>query len=125
MLSRFSAEAFALLRIVSGTLFAMHGTEKLFGFPGGSATGETLLIAAGVIEAGCGVLIAIGFQVGWAGLAAAGEAAAVYLLRHAPQAPWPIVNRGELALVYCFLFLFIAAHGSGKWSADEEGAAQS
>lgn len=119
LFASWAPQAFAIFRIVAGLLFLMHGTQKLFGFPGGKAVPLASLIGvAGVIELVCGALILVGFLGGLAAFIAAGEMAVAYFMVHAPQGLWPIQNQGELAALYCFAFLFIAAHGSGIWSAD-------
>jgi putative oxidoreductase len=123
VIGRFSAHAFALLRIIAGLMFAMHGTMKLFGWPpmpaGMGGPLPPLMKVAGGIELLCGLLIAIGFFTGIAAFIASGEMAAAYFMGHASHGPfWPIENQGELAVLYCFLFLFIAAHGAGIWSLD-------
>ena len=117
--ARFIGPTYALLRVVAGVLFAMHGTQKLLGWPGGSPIHPISLMGlAGVIELVAGVLIAVGFRASWAAFLASGEMAVAYFMRHAPQSSYPILNRGELAVLFCFLFLYIAAHGSGPWSLD-------
>jgi putative oxidoreductase len=115
---------YAVLRIVAGAMFAFHGVQKIFGVltdhqpPAGSQ-----LWMGGIIELLCGIVIAIGLQVGWAAFLASGTMAVAYIQFH-----WklqfgkeflPAVNRGELAALYCFLFLYMAAKGSGGWSVDE------
>lgn len=118
-LGRFSPYLYAILRIVAGLMFALHGTQKLFGWPGDRAPrGDAVGIAAGIIEAAGGVLIAIGLYAGWAAFVAAGTMAVAYFWRHQPDGLLPIVNRGELAVVYCFLFLYIASRGAGVWSVE-------
>jgi len=120
VIGRFSAQAFAIMRIVIGLLFACHGAQKLLGWPtGGPPQLPTLLLVAGIIELVGGLLIAIGFLTGWAAFIASGEMAVAYFTAHAPRGgPIPLVNKGELAVVYCFIFLFIAAHGAGIRSVD-------
>jgi putative oxidoreductase len=120
LLGSYSGPVYALLRIVAGLLFAMHGSQKLFGFPGGGNPVEiaSLMGLAGIIELVAGLLIAIGFRTHIAAFIASGEMAFAYFMQHAPQGPYPILNRGELAVLYCFLFLYMAAHGSGSWSVD-------
>jgi putative oxidoreductase len=122
VIGRFSAQTFALLRIVSGLMFAMHGTQKLFGYPpmpaGMAGPLPPLMKVAGGVELVCGLLIAIGFFTGIVAFIASGEMAAAYFMGHAPHGFWPLQNQGELAVLYCFLFLFIAAHGAGIWSID-------
>ena len=122
---RAEAPVFAALRIVAGALFSFHGMQKLFGWPPSGHTVQLLtqLGAAGVIELVCGVLVAIGLFARPAAFLASGEMAVGYFQAHwklhfANDAWLPIVNRGELAVIYCFLFLFIAVHGAGAASLD-------
>lgn len=118
-LGRFADLFYAALRIVAGVLFACHGAQKLFGVLGGrQMTGNPQMLAAGIIELAGGVLIAFGLIAGWAAFVACGEMAVAYFKAHAPGGFWPIQNGGELAVLYCFLFLFIAARGSGSISLD-------
>jgi putative oxidoreductase len=116
-LGKYSNLLYALLRIVAGALFACHGAQKLFGVLGGQKQ-EGLLHLAGVIELVGGILIAIGFFAGLVAFVAAGEMAVAYFKQHSPGGFWPIVNRGELAVLFCFLFLYIASCGSGILSID-------
>ena len=118
VLGRFAPQFYALLRIVAGFLFACHGAQKLFGaFGGAQASPMTQVWFAGIIELGCGVLIAIGFFASLAAFIASGEMAVAYFQMHAPGGFWPIRNQGELAALYSFLFLYIAARGNGTLSA--------
>ena len=119
-LGRYAPQLYALLRIIAGLMFAMHGTQKLFGWPGGKDPATApLMVTAGVIELVAGVLIAIGFLTSWLAFLASGEMAVAYFKAHAhPILSWPILNQGELAVLYCFLFLYMAAYGSGIWSVD-------
>jgi putative oxidoreductase len=118
-LGRHAERLFALLRIVAGLLFACHGAQKLFGALGGTAmTSNPMMLAAGIIEFGGGLLIAIGLLTSWAAFLASGEMAVAYFMVHAKGGFWPILNKGELAVVYSFLFLYIAARGSGPYSVD-------
>ena len=114
-----SDHLYALLRIVAGFLFFFHGAQKLFGAFGGNAQPLASLPGlAGIIETVCGVLVALGLF-GWvAAFIASGEMAVAYFLRHQPGGLWPIQNRGELAVLYCFVFFYIASRGSGRWSLD-------
>ena len=121
VLGRFSSYIFALLRIVAGLMFACHGSQKLFGFPGTNPPLPNIASlpgVAGIIELVCGILIAIGLLASIAAFIASGEMAAAYFMAHAKASFWPILNRGELAVLYCFLFLYIAAVGAGIWSID-------
>jgi putative oxidoreductase len=119
ILGGFTERIFPLLRFVAGGMFACHGAQKLFGaFGGKSELHDPLALTAGIIEFGAGILIAVGLFTGLAGFLASGEMAVAYFKVHAPHGFWPIVNHGELAVVYCFLFFYIAAHGAGRWSLD-------
>jgi putative oxidoreductase len=118
-LGRYSEALYSVMRFVLGLLFSCHGAQKLFGVLGGQVmTGKPLMLLAGIIEFGGGLLIAAGIFTRIAAFVASGEMAAAYFIAHAPGGFWPILNKGELALVYCFVFLFIAAHGAGLYSAD-------
>jgi putative oxidoreductase len=119
VLGKFSPQIYALLRIVAGLLFAQHGAQKLFGALGGDAVPlGSLMSLAGVIELGGGLLIAAGLFGSLVAFIASGEMAAAYFMAHAGNGLVPIQNRGELAVLYCFLFLYIASRGSGVWSID-------
>lgn len=119
-LGKYSPYLYALLRIVAGLMFAMHGTQKLFGWPvpGPPAPLPPMMMAAGIIELVGGLLIAIGFLTSYAAFISSGEMAVAFFMAHFPRHPLPIVNQGELAVLYCFLFLYIAAQGPGPWSID-------
>ncbi|HEV8629962.1 MAG TPA: DoxX family protein [Thermoanaerobaculia bacterium] len=118
-LNRYSEPLFAVLRVVVGLLFACHGADKLFGAFGGQVmTGVPLMLAAGIIELAGGLLIAVGLFTEIAAFVCSGEMAVAYFQGHFPSGFWPIQNHGELAVVYCFVFLYIAAHGSGPFSLD-------
>jgi putative oxidoreductase len=111
----------SVLRAVAGFLFVVHGTQKLFGFPTsmpGGAELSPLVLAAGVIEAAGGVLLLLGLLTRPVAFILSGEMAFAYFKAHAPQGFWPLMNGGELAVLYCFVFLFIAAAGPGRWSVD-------
>jgi putative oxidoreductase len=125
VLGRYSDVAYALFRVVVGLLFACHGAQKLFGVlggfggqPGATASLGSLMGAAGVIEFVGGLLIALGLFAGTAAFLCSGEMATAYFMAHAPRGFWPILNQGELAVVYCFAFLYVATRGSGLWSID-------
>ena len=117
-LGKYSNFFYALMRFIAGALFAFHGAQKLFGVLGGTKQTETLMIAAGVIEFVGGILIAVGLFAGYVAFIASGQMAFAYFMRHSPSGFWPIVNRGELAVLYCFVFLYIASVGSGILSID-------
>jgi putative oxidoreductase len=111
----------SVLRIIVGLLFMEHGTAKLLGFPAGTATPALfgLIWFAGVIELVGGALVAVGLFTRIAAFIMSGEMAIGYFLSHAPQGFFPILNRGEGAVLYCFIFLYLAAAGGGCWSVDE------
>lgn len=119
-LGNYSPHIYALLRIVTGLMFMMHGAQKIFGWPGDGDTVEiaSLIGVAGIIELVAGILITIGFLTSWAAFIASGEMAVAYFMMHFPQHWNPLVNKGELAVLYCFLFLYMASRGSGIWSID-------
>jgi putative oxidoreductase len=105
------------MRIIVGFLFSCHGAQKLFGVLGGTRqihNPQGLL--SGIIEFGGGILIAIGLFSAVAAFIASGEMAVAYFKVHAPHGFWPILNKGELAVVYCFLFLYICTRGDGPFS---------
>jgi putative oxidoreductase len=107
------------MRAAIGLLFACHGAQKLFGVPGAaSRASEPLQLIAGIIELAGGGLIALGLWTGYAAFLASGLMAAAYFMRAAPRGFWPILNRGELAVLYCFVFLYVASRGSGTLSVD-------
>ena len=117
MLQRYSTLAYCLMRIVVGLLFACHGAQKLLGaFGGPSELHDLEGFTAGIIELLGGSLISLGIFTPVAAFLASGEMAVAYFKAHAPRGFWPILNRGELAALYCFVFLFIACQGNGHWS---------
>jgi putative oxidoreductase len=118
-LGKYSEECYSVMRIIAGFLFACHGAQKLFGVLGGQVmTSDPLMAAAGVIEFFGGVLIALGLWAGYAAFITSGQMAVAYFRVHAPGGFWPVVNKGELAVLYCFVFLYIAFRGSGRLSLD-------
>jgi len=117
ILGRFAPQFYALLRIVAGLLFACHGAQKLFGLIGGQRVPlMTQMGLAGVIEFFGGLMIALGIFTGFAAFIASGEMAVAYFQAHAPRGTFPVLNGGEAAVLYCFIFLYISARGSGIWS---------
>jgi putative oxidoreductase len=117
-LERYTGVIYALFRIVLGLLFACHGAQKLFGAFGGQKATGGLMLVGGIIEFGGGLLIALGLFAGIAAFICSGMMAVAYFMAHAPNGPLPILNHGELAVVYCFAFFYIAARGSGPLSVD-------
>jgi putative oxidoreductase len=119
---RYAPQLYALFRIVFGFLFLFHGLQKLFGMFGGVG-GQAVPLgsifgAAGVIELVCSVLIMLGLFTRIAAFIASGEMAAAYFIAHFPMGLVPLQNGGELAVLYCFAFLYIATRGPGMCSLD-------
>jgi putative oxidoreductase len=118
MLTRFSGISYALMRVVVGFLFACHGAQKLFGVLGGQIEiHDPEGLTAGVIEFTAGIAVSLGLFSSIAAFIASGEMAVAYFKAHALRGSWPILNRGELAVLYSFVFLYIACQGDGRWSA--------
>ena len=120
-MKRWEGETYALMRIMVGFLFLWHGMQKLLGFPPlpeGVAVPAFVTWIAGPIELVGGLLVMIGLQTRWAAFLCSGLMAFAYWMGHGTHALLPIVNQGELAAAYCFVFLYIAAHGAGRWSVD-------
>jgi putative oxidoreductase len=114
------AEVYGVFRIVTGFLFLWHGMDKLFGYPGQMPQGVPAFIVwvAGPIEFFGGILVMIGLFTRPAAFLASGLMAFAYWMGHGTKALLPVVNQGELAVIYCFAFLFICAHGPGALSLD-------
>ena len=112
----------SILRIVVALLFLQHGMQKMFGFPVPPASGLPAMLTlgwyAGVIELVGSVLVLIGLFTRPAALIMSGEMAFAYWIAHAPRSPFPIVNGGDGAVLYCFAFLYIAFAGAGPWAID-------
>ncbi len=117
LLGKYSEACYGLMRIVVGLLFACHGAQKLFGMFGGiGAAASPLMTAAGIVEFFGGALVALGIGAGYVAFITSGEMAAAYFMMHVSGGFWPIVNKGELAVLYCFVYLYIASKGSGSLS---------
>jgi putative oxidoreductase len=115
-LGRYADIAYTVLRVVAGLLFAVHGAQKVFGVLGGAkAPLASLFGLAGVIELVGGLLIAVGLFASWAAFLASGEMAVAYFMVHAKEGFWPHLNKGELAVLYCFVFLYVACRGGGRY----------
>ena len=120
VLGRFAPQLYALMRIVVGLLFACHGAQKLFGLFGGQQMPLMSKFGlAGVIEFFGGLMVAIGFFTSYAAFIASGEMAYAYYTAHFPKGPDPMQNGGERAVLYCFVFLYIAARGVGALGIDK------
>lgn len=120
-LDNFQEHIYALFRIVSGFLFLWHGSQKLLGFPIEYPYGplSPLTTAAGVIELLGGTLIMLGLFTRPTAFICSGTMAFAYWMAHGMESFFPIVNHGELAIIFCFGFLLIAARGAGIWSIDK------
>jgi putative oxidoreductase len=127
-LAKYSDSAYALLRIMSGWMFAFHGVQKIFGVltehpvPAGSQ-----VWFGGLIELAAGILVAVGFQTRWAAFLSSGTMAVAYFQFHwkfqGGAAFLPGVNQGEMAVLYCFIFLYIACRGGVTWCLDKKETA--
>lgn len=124
MNDRYASESLGALRIMTSALFIAHGTSKLFAWPmrmpGGKAEIATLMGAAGVLELLGGLLVLVGLMSRPVALILAGEMAVAYFMAHAVKGFWPIMNGGELAIMFCFAFLAIAGMGPGAWAFDSK-----
>jgi putative oxidoreductase len=121
-LARLEPRLLSILRIVAGFLFMAHGAQKLFGFPGSGQGARPALLSligiGGILEFFGGLLILLGLLTRPVAFILSGMMAVAYFMAHAPGGFWPLLNRGELAVLYCFLFLYFAAAGGGAWSLD-------
>ena len=128
ILAGYAPQAYAAMRIIFGLLFLCHGLQKVLGLFGGvkgaAAPLLSLLGIAGLIELVTGALITIGFAAGTAAFIASGQMAVAYFAGHFPAGSWPIQNDGELSVLYCFVFLYMATRGSGIWSVDSARTGQ-
>jgi putative oxidoreductase len=125
MNSHWSSRLQSVLRIMAGLLFLEHGTSKLLGFPymappPGSPPFELFSMVgfSGVLELVGGILLFIGLFTRVTAFILSGEMAVAYFMAHAPHGFFPMINKGELAVLYCFVFLYFAAAGGGAWSVD-------
>ncbi len=114
-----SPRLLSALRIVSAFLFMAHGSQKLFDLPlPGPGQLPTLVLVAGILEFFGGLLLLLGLFTRPVAFVLAGQMAVAYFMQHAPQGFFPLVNQGELAALYCFIFLYLSAVGGGPWSVD-------
>ena len=123
-LEKWQNQILALLRIVSGLLFLEHGTAKLFHFPHvpmfDNMKIASLVGVAGVIELVGGALVTIGLFSRFAAFIMSGEMAVAYWMVHFPHSPYPVLNEGEAAILFCFVFLYLASAGPGAWSINKK-----
>lgn len=111
----------SVMRFIAGFLFLWHGTQKLFGFPPSQQGGgemSTLILVAGILEFVGGLLVMVGLFTRWTAFVMSGLMAVAYFMAHGLNAFLPIVNRGELAVLYCFVFFYLFFAGGGPWSFD-------
>ena len=120
--SAWAPRLLSLLRIVAALIFMEHGTQKLFGFPppmgGAGPAAFSLIWFAAVLELGGGLLLLLGLFTRPVAFVLSGEMAVAYWMAHAPRSPFPAINGGDSAILYCFVFLYIAAAGAGAWSVE-------
>ena len=113
--------ALSILRVVIGLLFLEHGTQKILGFPPSDHAAPMLLSLQGlqgIIELVGGLLILLGLFTRPVAFILSGDMAVAYFMAHAPQSFFPIINRGDAAILYCFIFFYIFFAGPGPWSVD-------
>jgi putative oxidoreductase len=118
-LERWRPQILSILRIVVALLFIQHGTQKFFGFPGGGGGSlSTLSFIQGVLEFGGGILLLLGVYTRLVAFILSGDMAVAYFMAHYPSSFYPIVNKGDLAILFSFVFLYIFFAGGGAWSVD-------
>lgn len=116
--SKYEEQIYAVLRTIIGFLFLWHGSQKLFEYPQAGILIPYVMLIAGPIEFFGGFLVMVGLWTRWAAFICSGEMAYAYWSVHGTHSVLPLLNGGELALIYCFVFLFISARGSGMFSAE-------
>lgn len=122
--SKYTPELLSILRIVIGLMFLEHGTSKLFGFPHGAMAQPamgSLFWFQGIIELVGGALFAVGFLTRPVAFILAGDMAVAYFMAHASKGIYPMLNGGDAAILYCFVFLIYFVAGPGRWAADGAG----
>ena len=121
-LSKYSSQILGITRIVAALLFMEHGLMKLVGFPAPMGTGSLppLMLAAGVIEMAGGILVGLGLFSRIAAFICSGEMAVAYFLVHAKTSFYPALNQGDAAILFCFIFLYLAAAGPGSFAVNSK-----
>jgi putative oxidoreductase len=121
---RWAPQVLSIVRIVSALIFIEHGTQKFFAFPAASASGSpavlSLLWWQGVIELAGGILLLLGLFTRPVAFILAGDMAFAYWMVHAPRNFYPVLNGGDSAILYCFVFFYLAFAGGGPWSVDTQ-----
>ena len=122
LISTWTPRVLSLLRIVAALLFMQHGAQKLFGFPPSAQSVPSplppLILVAGILEFFGGLLLLLGLFTRPVAFLLSGQMAVAYFMVHAPKGLYPVVNGGELAALYCFIFLYLSCAGGGAWSID-------
>jgi len=124
LVAEWAPRLLSVLRIVVALIFLEHGAQKLFGFPpplaaaGGTPAAFSLLWFAAILEFGGGLLLLAGLFTRPVAFLLSGEMAFAYWIAHAPRGPFPALNGGDAAILYCFVFLYLAAAGGGPWGLD-------
>ncbi len=108
----------SIMRIAVALAFLQHGTAKLFGFPITMGSVDALTLPLGILETGGGLLLVLGLFTRPVAFVLSGQMAVAYWWVHAPMSLYPVANHGEGALLYCFVFLYLAAAGGGAWGLD-------
>jgi putative oxidoreductase len=125
-LSRYQPQVLGLLRIVTALLFIEHGTQKLFGFPASAQAGGSLgglMLTAGILEVVGGILVGLGLLTRPVALILSGEMAVAYFMAHMPRSFFPVNNSGDAAVLFCFVFLYLAFAGAGTFALDSRRTA--
>ena len=127
-LNRFAPYFLGVLRIVTALIFIAHGTQKLFGFPAAPSGGSlpaafTLSWTAGMLELVGGLLVLVGFQTRIVAFILSGQMAVAYWMAHAPRSLYPVLNGGDAAILYCFVFLYLVFAGAGALAIDKDSRA--
>ena len=127
-LNRYQPQVLGILRIVTALIFIAHGTQKLFGFPALPPSGSlppmmSIYWFAGVLELVGGLLILVGFQTRIVAFILSGQMAVAYWMAHAPKSVYPVLNGGDAAILYCFVFLYLVFAGAGAFAIDKDSRA--
>jgi putative oxidoreductase len=119
-IATWSPRMLSVLRIMAALLFIEHGTQKFFGFPSAGPVLDPLHVVQGLLEFGGGILLLIGFYTRIVAFILSGDMAVAYFMAHAPKSFFPLVNGGQLAILFCFVFFYLFVAGGGVWSVDEQ-----